>query len=72
MKLIVLSDYRNRRLFYAAGERIEVSDEDGAFLMRDAPGVFAVPEPEPEPEPLAAAPDEPPADKAIKTVRRKG
>ena len=67
MKLIVLSDYRNRRLFYAAGERIEVSDEDGAFLMRDAPGVFAVP----EPEPLAAAPDEPPADKAIKTVRRK-
>jgi len=69
MKLRVLSEYRCRRVYYAAGETIDVADEHGAFLLRDAPDVFAIWTP--PVKPLAAAPDEPPADKAIKTVRRK-
>jgi len=69
MKLRVLHDYRCRREFYEANTIIEVSDEHGAFLLRDAPDVFAIWTP--LVEPLAAAPDEPPADKAIKSARRK-
>jgi hypothetical protein len=66
MQLRVLSDYRRQRVAYAAGEIIDVTEDEAAFLLRDAAGTFAV-----YVEPVAAAPAEPEADKAIKTTRRK-
>lgn len=52
-----------------AGDVLEVSEAEAAFLLRDAPGLFELVEPDPEPE--TAALDAPPADKMIKRSRRK-
>lgn len=54
MKLLCKGRYSNkpRGLGYEPG-LIEVTDEIGAFLLRDAPGSFAVPS-APEPAPVPA------------------
>jgi hypothetical protein len=44
MKLLVVSTYINqaRQLAYLPDRVIDVDDELGAFLLRDAPGCFAI------------------------------
>ena len=42
MKLLLKSFYINRNVHYLEGMIIEVSEEEGEFLMRDAPGCFEV------------------------------
>lgn len=78
MKLRALRDYGSAKAVHRAGAVLEVSEEEGAWYMRDAPGVFEViPEPAPEepedapesesaPEPDGKALSAPPQDRAIK------
>lgn len=67
MKLYVVESYRNRNTEYPKGSVIEVSEEEGKFLLRDAPGCFSKRPPKPEPEPEAEKKelDAPPADKML-------
>lgn len=67
MKLYVLANYASRNTQYAAGCVIEVDAAKAAFLMRDAPGCFAVEE---EPEPKEKAFERPPADKMLRRPRK--
>lgn len=70
--LYVLSEYRSRRIEYAAGTAIVVSEEEAGRLMADSPASFTLArpiEPDPEPEVLIAAPEAPPVDKAIRRRR---
>ena len=70
--LYVLSEYRSRRIEYAAGTAIVVSEEEAGRLMADSPESFALVtpiEPDPEPEVLTTAPEEPPVDKAVRRRR---
>lgn len=70
-KLRVKGQYINPqlKLRLAAGDVLEVSEIEAAFLLRDAPELFELVELDPEPE--TAALDGPPADKMIKRSRRK-
>ena len=41
MLLRVTGDYRSGAVAYTKGQLVQVTDEEGAFLMRDSPGSFA-------------------------------
>lgn len=66
-ELRVITRYVCRDLVYEAGSVINVSDEEAAALVADAPGCF-VPS---RGEAVAAAPSEPPADKMLRKPRAK-
>ena len=40
IKLRVIADYRNRKIYYKAGQVIEVGQDLASFLMADSPGCF--------------------------------
>jgi len=65
MKLKVKRDYQNREHNYRAGETIEVSEELGAWLMRDSHSCFEIP------KPPRRSLRKPPADKAIEEATEK-
>lgn len=76
IKLRVLSKYRNQRTSYAAGSIIEVSEAEGAFLMKDAPECFAIIGADPKPyetkeESRVAGFEMPPADKQMRRQKAK-
>lgn len=66
--LLVKSTYVNRDMRFHPGT-IEVDDELAAFLMRDAPGVFA--EPKAPAEESTKAFDAPPVDKMVRKAKTK-
>lgn len=67
MKLHVLKPYQARGLAYSAGVVITVPEEEARFLLRDAPGCFAVEGEQPE----VRAVETPPVDRMIKQSKRK-
>lgn len=71
MQLRVISRYENRDVVYEVGQTIDVDDMTAAWLMRDAPGCFALVQKKPVPEPEAKAETEPPEDKAMRSPKRK-
>jgi hypothetical protein len=66
MKLRVLQDYCCRSVVYRAGRVIVVSDEEGAWLLNDAPGCFELDEPK-----QRKAVKKPPADKMMQGAEDK-
>ena len=67
MKLYVIEDYRSRAVFYPAGQEIDVSEGDAAFLMADAPGCFSTEKPKPEKKEV----EQPQADKMVRRGKTK-
>ncbi len=61
MRLRVVNDYSSQRGQYKAGQIIEVSDEFGAWLMRDSVSCFVLAD-----EVRNVAFDAPPVDRAMK------
>ena len=57
--LYVVSDYKNQHVSYKAGQKLELTDSEANFLLRDSPGSFSYLAP--EKRGLSA----PPADKMI-------
>ena len=77
MRLLVKKVYQGRDLSYAPGYVIDVADDLGAWLMRDAPEAFVrFVEPTPAPviaPPVVAAIEAPPVDKMLRVAPvRKG
>jgi hypothetical protein len=64
--VVVQAFYRRGTVVYTPGQRMEVSDDEAAYLLRDAPGCFAVDAPTVE----ASAIDAPPAAKVIRRAPR--
>lgn len=78
MKLKVVSkhEYRSREKVYKPGHVFEVSEEEGQFLMRDAPGCFEdlgakATAPKAKGKAKGKAVEAPPADKAVKGEAKK-
>lgn len=78
VKLTCKYEYRNATVHYRAGADIEVSEQEAAWLNRDAPGVFEPyvkpvekPVEEPTEEALEKAIEEPPVDKMLKSAPMK-
>lgn len=74
MKLYVVSPYKNRDVYYKAGQVLDVDEEEAKFLMTDSPGSFSKEEPKEEKKakPKAAkAKKKPPQDKAVKSAENK-
>lgn len=71
MKLRVKDQYRNATLVYRKNEIIEIDDELGAWLCRDAPLIFEVVKQVADP-PENKAVESPPVDKAAKPPGRRG
>lgn len=67
MILIVIAPYRNRKIAYTVGQRLDLPDADAAALLIDSPGSFQVVRDEP---PAEKTMDEPPADKMIRRASR--
>lgn len=67
MKIRVLKPYQSRGVFYPVDAVITVTEEEAAFLLRDAPGCFAVEGEQPE----VRAVETPPVDRMIKQSKRK-
>lgn len=42
MKLLVRSRYRSGRGSFEPGQELELTEDEGAFLLRDSPGSFAL------------------------------
>ncbi len=61
MRLRVIHDYNSQRGQYKTGQIIEVSDDLGAWLMRDSVDCFVLAD-----EPQVKAFDAPPVDRAMK------
>lgn len=57
------SSYRDGQRFgpWEAGEKVDLRDEDAAWINRDSEGCVAPHKPEPEPEPKTAARQQPAA-----------
>jgi hypothetical protein len=72
MRLMVKQVYQARELSYTPGHVIDVADDLGALLMRDAPEAFVrFVEPTPAPvvaAPVAAAIGTPPVDKMLRVA----
>lgn len=68
MKLKVISEYRNAREHYTAGQVLDVTEAQAEWFMHDAPGCF---EAYAEPAPEAKAPAAPEQNKMIGAAPKK-
>jgi hypothetical protein len=64
VRLECVSRFSNHEHDFKAGQEINVSDEEGALLMRCSPGSFRLPEP-PKPEPVSEPEAEEPTEAEI-------
>lgn len=70
MRLYVIDDYRCRGVHHPKGAVLEVSREDAAFLMVDAPGCFALEPPSPAMVDTVSI-ETPPADRMMRRSKTK-
>ena len=73
MRIWVLHNCEIEHVQYEAGQKLDVSDVLGAYLLRASPESFSTTDPHaaPEPAPEAKAVDVPPYDKMVKAPERK-